>query len=248
MMIPIIVAICFMIIPAYSNDGNDILVHSGVVTKQASNEANKLLEDFRKSASGNTKTAADKSTSFYESQRLGSNQIFSKKKHIKLPFEGKGACGSKNFLSLQKCPSAFLKNAQKEGRVSPQKDVSYQLPQVSQLFVFVSTSMPKESIKALWQQVQKVGGRVILRGLIGGTFKETQKYIQELGIIVDIDPPKFEEFKIKCVPTFVLMDQKTVDQASGHISLLEFLEHVKGKGDLKAAARDMLKELYEGPA
>ena len=80
-------------------------------------------------------------------------------------------------------------------------------------------------------------------GLVGGAFKETQNYIQELGIVVDIDPTKFEEFEVIQVPAFLLSKEGKYDRMVGNISLVGFLEQSSISGDLKKEASDLYKKL-----
>lgn len=116
-------------------------------------------------------------------------------------------------------------------------------PSSAQLFIFVSQSMPKGSIKALWEEAQKVGGRIVFRGLIGGSFRETEDYIRELGIVADIDPPRFEDYQITSVPTFVLARNGVFDKVSGHVSLRDALDQFRQEGELREDARRLYAAL-----
>lgn len=114
------------------------------------------------------------------------------------------------------------------------------------LKIFVSSSMPKESLKALHMQAQRIGARLIFRGLIQNSFKETQRYFKDLGISADIDPPAFEEHRITHVPTFVLVGEKSkTDRLQGNISLDEALAIMTEKGDLKWLAKKLKGQLHE---
>ena len=146
-----------------------------------------------------------------------------------LPHKGKRCQG--DTASSGKCASTLL-------QVSPSQEQS-----PSQLLVFISQSMPDSCIKQLWGQVHKVGGKIVLRGLIGNSFKDTQSYIQQLGIIADIDPNLFETFSIREVPTFILVSQNRHDRMVGNVSLTAFLEQASTSGDLKHQAHQLLKRL-----
>ena len=111
----------------------------------------------------------------------------------------------------------------------------------AQLLIFVSASMPQSSIKALGEAAQKIGARVVFRGLIGGMFQQTQSYMKDLGIVAEIDPTKFEDHQVTEVPTFILVHNKNLDRITGHISLWEALDQFRKKGELKADA----KKLYQ---
>lgn len=120
------------------------------------------------------------------------------------------------------------------------------------LLVFVSFSMPMEALKALGTQVNKAGGRLVFRGLVGGSFPVTSKKMRELGVDALIDPTLFEAYQVKVCPVFVLSDKplQTVeekpsyDQLSGHVSLHHALETFSKNGNPKAAI--LLQDLRGG--
>ncbi|MBM3632382.1 MAG: type-F conjugative transfer system pilin assembly protein TrbC [Alphaproteobacteria bacterium] len=114
---------------------------------------------------------------------------------------------------------------------------------LAQLYIFVSSSMPQESIKVLGQQAQKIGAHIVFRGLVGGTFSKTQIYMQDLGIAAEIDPPKFDDHNITVVPTFVLVNKQTIDRVEGHISLIEALDQFRKKAELKTEAQKLYQNL-----
>jgi|GEM_PF-2681027 len=158
-------------------------------------------------------------------------------KDIQLPHEGKGKCKDNASESSGKCSSSLLQGLEAKQALSPSSN--------TQLLIFVSQSVPASSIKELWSQAQRMGGKLLFRGLVGGSFKETQSYIQELGIIADIDPTKFDEFEVTHVPSFVFSKGGKYDKMVGNISLTEFLEQSSISGDLKKEAADLLKS-FEG--
>lgn len=100
------------------------------------------------------------------------------------------------------------------------------------LLVFVSFSMPMESLKLLGEQVQKAGGSLVFRGLVKDSFPLTAQKMQELGTEAMIDPTLFEAFQVKAVPTFIMLKsplQNTEqlpehDQLTGHVSLKHALD------------------------
>jgi type-F conjugative transfer system pilin assembly protein TrbC len=114
---------------------------------------------------------------------------------------------------------------------------------LAQLLIFVSSTMPQESIKVLGQQAQKIGAHIVFRGLVGGTFPKTQSYMKDLGVTVEIDPPKFEDYKVTVVPTFILDNKNVSDRVSGHITLFEALDQFRKKGELKSAAQKLYQSL-----
>lgn len=74
--------------------------------------------------------------------------------------------------------------------------------------VFVSFSMPEDDIRNLINEMHKVKGGVVIRGLIDDDFKKTTAKIAALktkdnaGVL--IDPTLFQLFDIKQVPTYVI--------------------------------------------
>ena len=76
-----------------------------------------------------------------------------------------------------------------------------------ELLVFVSLSMPPESLKRLIRQTHQAGGSVLLRGFKEGSLKATAKAIQALGEAgghVMIHPKAFTQYHVSSVPTVVL--------------------------------------------
>lgn len=88
----------------------------------------------------------------------------------------------------------------------------------AQYLIFISFSMPKASLKALYQAATKSGGVLLLRGLKNNSFKKTAEYLKQLEISVDIDPEAFKEYHITKVPTFVLVKNKEYHSILGNIS------------------------------
>ncbi len=112
-------------------------------------------------------------------------------------------------------------------------------PSNSELIVFVSFSLGDATLKKLFQDANKVGGRLVLRGLYKNSFRLTQQKIKDLGIVVEIDPPLFEKFQIQQVPTFILAlssQGETVldhDVLKGNVSLSYALEQFVKDGSIK---------------
>lgn len=100
------------------------------------------------------------------------------------------------------------------------------------LLVFVSFSMPMESLKLLGDQVQKAGGSLVFRGLVKDSFPLTAEKMRKLGTEAMIDPTLFEAFQVKGVPTFVMLSTPlqtleqlpSYDQLTGHVSLKHALD------------------------
>lgn len=86
------------------------------------------------------------------------------------------------------------------------------------LMVFVSFTMPPESLKRIVAQVNKVGGTVVLNGFKDNSWKATAVAIKDLGEKsgnVVVNPNAFTKYKIKAVPVTVLTKPEAIDQLDG---------------------------------
>ena len=117
-------------------------------------------------------------------------------------FERKSSCD----LKCSDTTDASLKGSQEE------------------LLIFVSFSMPKTSIEFLAAQAQKIGGKLLIRGLKDNSFKKTAQEVKALNAVLQLDPEKFEKFAIKSVPQFVMDYGDHYDTLSGNVSLEFTLE------------------------
>jgi conjugal transfer pilus assembly protein TrbC len=114
-----------------------------------------------------------------------------------------------------------------------------------QLLIFVSSSLPKQVLQALSNDAIRLGSRLIFRGLINNSFKDTQVFFNDAKINAEIDPTQFDSYKVTAVPTFILSDAQgeRFDHLQGNISVDEALDQFKEKGELKRLAFDMLRRL-----
>jgi len=154
------------------------------------------------------------------------------------------------------------------GHYSKQIQNQNPFPQ-DELMVFISTSMPKESLMLLARQTANAGGVLMLRGFKGGLQKgamqETLKELKPLadaGVNMQIDPEAFVRFGITAVPSFVLATpdescsrdpqqqkqcQWSAARLSGDVSLDYALEHwVQNGGRAGGIARRYLKKMQQG--
>lgn len=117
----------------------------------------------------------------------------------------------------------------------------------STVLLCVTLSMNDEALKAYDRALRKVGGRLVIRGLIDDSFLKTSKRLKQLGIEVDIDPTVFDQFKVDHVPTFIHAKGKpgayesVHDRITGSVSVLHALEEFERGGDLDVAP--LLKKL-----
>jgi type-F conjugative transfer system pilin assembly protein TrbC len=143
----------------------------------------------------------------------------------------------------------------------PQFNAAAEKPRkLNQLIIFISTSMPKESLIALGEQAKKADGLLVLRGLVNNSFKETASLLQGIspqGLDAIIDPRLFEAFAVESVPTFVVtpIDSHPCgdrackftplhDKIAGNISLEYALEQIAKSGKAaNAVAQEHLIKL-----
>lgn len=224
---------------AHTGEVGDLITRSEESGATAANEASEMIDTFRSNGLRESESAARMVDSLHKKDvnrpEGSANQKTGSGKDIPLYHEGKGKCKDKASESSGKCPSSLFESMEAKQATNSLAN--------TQLLIFVSQSVPANSIKELWSQSERVGGKLVFRGLVGGSFKETRSYIEELGIVADIDPTKFEEFEITQVPAFVLSREDMYDKMAGNISLNEFLEQSSTSGDLKQEAAELYKNL-----
>lgn len=104
------------------------------------------------------------------------------------------------------------------------------------LIVFVSFSMPKELLWDYHQQIRQYGGRMVIRGLLGNSFKKTiakMKLDENRALTLDINPKLFEEYGVKQVPTIVISNNQYFDKFTGSVSILHALDQSNELGEVK---------------
>lgn len=130
-------------------------------------------------------------------------------------------------------------------------DASKSRGELPQLVVFVSASMPVDSLRAIASDVSKAGGVAVLRGLIHDSMAETRAFFQTVltrdqrhaGFM--IDPRLFKQFGIEVTPTVVVAaapfrpcdpsgpgcdPTPEYDHVQGDITLRKALEFVRDEG------------------
>lgn len=122
---------------------------------------------------------------------------------------------------------AFSEGTQK-GK-APISNASKETPTTEELLIFVSFGMPESSLKALHQQSKQNKARLVFRGLVNNSFKETQQVFMDSGLEGEIDPILFEKYAIQQVPTFVRVTKTGSDRVVGNISVAEALTIMLGE-------------------
>ncbi len=114
------------------------------------------------------------------------------------------------------------------------------------LYIFVSLSMPQNSLLSLLQEARAFNGVLVFRGLKENSYRKTAQFLQPIikqaGVGVIIDPELFKKYDIKVTPTITLAAQNSFDKIAGNISLQYGLEQIAKNGDLQNKARDLLNK------
>lgn len=92
--------------------------------------------------------------------------------------------------------------------------------------IFVSASIPIESLKRLAYQAVQHGAILVIRGMVKDSMTETAKLVDQIDHPIEIDPKLFERFEIKQVPVFVIPHKKAWHKVSGNVELNFALESV----------------------
>lgn len=118
------------------------------------------------------------------------------------------------------------------------------------VMIFISFSMPIQSLKQWNVQAQQIGAPLIIRGLVNNSFKATTKKVSQLLVNdkggVQLDPVKFEQYHILQVPAVVIVgeDKKDFDVVYGNVPLKQALEYLsEHAGKTKAQAKALLTKL-----
>jgi conjugal transfer pilus assembly protein TrbC len=103
-------------------------------------------------------------------------------------------------------------------------DIDFSVEKDEKLYVFVSMSIPENTLKEISQHIEPIGGSFVFRGLPGGSFPAFTKRVSELrkvGISADlqIDPDLFEDYQVEAVPTFVYVKDDDHKKIVGNVSV-----------------------------
>lgn len=90
--------------------------------------------------------------------------------------------------------------------------------------IFVSSSMPLESLKRLAYQAVQHGAVLVIRGMVKGSMIETAKLVDTIDHPLEIDPKLFERFNVIKVPVFMIYHNKAWHKVSGNVNLNFSLE------------------------
>lgn len=116
------------------------------------------------------------------------------------------------------------------------KDTEKKTQSRKKILVFVSFSLPEQSLRQWINDAHKFGANVIIRGLKNNSFKDTAMAMSKLLAEdkaggVDLNPIAFQEFKITQVPAVVVVDENShdYDVVYGNVSLEYALQTIANK-------------------
>lgn len=104
------------------------------------------------------------------------------------------------------------------------------------VYAFLSFSVPQETWLELSNDLKKINGVVVLRGIPNNSFVELSKRIQDLdkkgfSIPLQINPLLFEKFAITQVPSYVVVDGDKFDKVTGNVSIKFALDLMTSQGE-----------------
>jgi len=117
------------------------------------------------------------------------------------------------------------------------------------ILIFVSFSMPEQSLLAILRDAKKIHASVVIRGLIDNSFQKTFQRMAMLvktsgGDGVELNPVWFRRFSIKTVPAVVVVPEgstcfenescnsnKSFDVMTGDITVSAALKMIRDSGE-----------------
>ena len=127
-----------------------------------------------------------------------------------------------------------------------------------EILIFVSFSMPMNSLRAWSHQAQKLHAAVVIRGLVNDSFLDTEKAVKQMsgdqhsGVM--IDPRLSQQYHITQVPAVVIRQknnpvclqnqscwpQENFDVVLGDVGLENALQTMADRGDNTQTAQNLL--------
>lgn len=123
-------------------------------------------------------------------------------------------------------------------------EVQAEQQQNNRVMVFISFSMPDESIKKAIQDAKKIDGVLVLRGFYNGSYQETAQRIYKLGEKVgniQIHPDAFKKYQVKTVPTVVMVEEQQLKVGEDGCALPDSYIAVAGDVPLSYALEQFIK-------
>lgn len=120
------------------------------------------------------------------------------------------------------------------------------------VMVFVSFSMPNDSIQQWMGAADRHHASVLIRGLVNNSFRDTTAKVlsivkgnegQIIGTGVLLDPVAFQKYNINRVPAVVVTHGNAFDVIYGEVSLRFALNKIADRGDcVSSVARQALQQ------
>ena len=143
-------------------------------------------------------------------------ELLEKAQHLKTFYAAEAANLN---ISAKEINASCLKPSTKDSLdAEPKVAADLKFGQEHKFMIFISLSMPKSSLQALYMQAHAQQVPLILRGLKNNSFKDTASYLQNLEIAVQIDPQLFVKYQVNAVPTFVHLTENGFNSLSGNVS------------------------------
>jgi len=239
----LLLILIFLMVPDFINS----VLASGI-NNDTENEANRLIEFVEENKEKNIKNHHQNIEFIVEKTKQVKNQN-NYKKSIDWIAKNNHKLFAKQSQKLPTIDYNLTENDAKENGLGELlKNYRFKVDEVKKisishypLMIFISSSIPKESLKDLMFQAKRAGAVLVLNGFIG-SLKNTQEFFSnnfkdDLAVI--IDPRLFELFQVKIVPTFIVMKDVSQncdndkcqfspihDRIAGNISLQYALEEI----------------------
>ncbi|NRA73712.1 MAG: type-F conjugative transfer system pilin assembly protein TrbC [Rickettsiales bacterium] len=122
------------------------------------------------------------------------------------------------------------------------------LNQKPAMYIFISFGVSENLVLDLAVQANKIGAKLVVRGLKNNSFKDTINYIHQLnkqGIKVDINPKLFDKYQVSHVPCFMVLGEKgkIYDKMLGNVTLDYVLNEFVTKGDTRETSKKYMEKM-----
>jgi len=157
----------------------------------------------------------------------------------------------KNLVKIYQGDAHFAESQEKEiilkNSLSTKTDSATK--KMSSILIFVSFSMPTQSLEAYLRDAKKIQASVVIRGLVDNSFQKTYRRIADLvktsGGGVELNPIWFKRFDIQVAPAVVIVPEGSpcykndickkgtdFDVMTGDITLSSALKMIRDRGHL----------------
>lgn len=175
----------------------------------------------------------------------------------------------RNIVQLYQSDAQFAQMQEKETLLKNQltTNTDSNTKKMSSILIFVSFSMPTQSLEAYLRDAKKIHASVVIRGLIDNSFQKTYRVIADLvktsgGDGVELNPIWFKRFGVQVVPAIVVVPEGSpcfkndtckkesdFDIMTGDITLSSALKIIRDRGrltsDIAQAALSKLQGLSD---